>query len=66
MKKPFLFLSLISMAIGLHAQKNIIDEVIWIVGDEAILRSEVEEQRIRANLTKISLLDQGLGFRLDR
>ena len=48
MKKPFLFLSLISMAIGLHAQKNIIDEVIWIVGDEAILRSEVEEQRIRA------------------
>jgi peptidyl-prolyl cis-trans isomerase SurA len=36
------------MAIGLHAQKNIIDEVIWIVGDEAILRSEVEEQRIRA------------------
>lgn len=48
MKKPFLFLSLISMAIGLHAQKNIIDEVIWIVGDEAILRSEVEQQRIRA------------------
>jgi peptidyl-prolyl cis-trans isomerase SurA len=48
MKKPFLFLSLISMAIGLYAQKNIIDEVIWIVGDEAILRSEVEEQRIRA------------------
>ena len=48
MKKPFLFLSLISMAIGLHAQTNIIDEVIWIVGDEAILRSEVEEQRIRA------------------
>ena len=32
------------------AQKatNIIDEVIWIVGDESILRSEVEEQRLRA------------------
>lgn len=28
--------------------KNIIDEVIWIVGDEAILKSEVEEQKIRA------------------
>ena len=26
---------------------NIIDEVIWIVGDEAILRSEVEEERLR-------------------
>lgn len=27
---------------------NVIDEVIWIVGDEAILRSEVEEERLRA------------------
>ena len=34
-----------SMAI---AQDNIIDEVIWIVGEEAILRSEVEEERLRA------------------
>ncbi len=32
------------------AQKNIIDEVIWIVGDQAILKSEVEEQRVRAQL----------------
>ncbi len=30
------------------AADNIIDEVIWIVGDEAILRSEVEEERMRA------------------
>jgi peptidyl-prolyl cis-trans isomerase SurA len=30
------------------AQDNIIDEVIWVVGDEAILRSEVEEERLRA------------------
>jgi len=29
-------------------QMGIIDEVIWIVGDEAIFRSEVEEQRLRA------------------
>lgn len=27
---------------------NVIDEVIWVVGDEAILRSEVEEERLRA------------------
>jgi peptidyl-prolyl cis-trans isomerase SurA len=26
----------------------VIDEVIWVVGDEAILRSEVEEERLRA------------------
>ena len=31
------------------AQDNVIDEVIWIVGEEAILRSEVEEERLRAH-----------------
>ena len=30
------------------AQDNIIDEVIWIVGKDAILRSEVEDERLRA------------------
>jgi peptidyl-prolyl cis-trans isomerase SurA len=50
MKKHIFFLfTLISLvSTSLSAQKNIIDEVIWIVGDEAILRSEVEEQRLRA------------------
>jgi peptidyl-prolyl cis-trans isomerase SurA len=28
------------------AQKNVIDEIIWVVGDEAILRSDVENQRL--------------------
>ncbi len=28
--------------------ESVIDEVIWVVGDEAILRSEVEEERLRA------------------
>lgn len=32
----------------LKSQTNIIDEVIWIIGDESILRSEVEEQKLRA------------------
>ncbi len=32
---------------GMMAQ-SVIDEVIWVVGDEAILRSEVEEERLRA------------------
>lgn len=40
-------LSLIAAA-SLQAQDNVIDEVIWVVGDEAILRSEVEEERLRA------------------
>ena len=30
------------------AQDNVIDEVVWIVGEEAILRSDIEEERLRA------------------
>jgi len=41
-----LFIS--TLLINISAQTNIIDEVIWVVGDESILKSEVEEQRIRA------------------
>lgn len=39
-----------SMVNGLHAQSapNVIDEVVWIVGDEAILRSDVENARLEA------------------
>jgi peptidyl-prolyl cis-trans isomerase SurA len=53
MKKPFLFIFLFSILLSHFvtaqtSQTNIIDEVIWIVGDEAIFRSEVEEQRLRA------------------
>ena len=29
-------------------EKSIVDEVIWVVGDEAILKSEVEEARLQA------------------
>ncbi|MDR0976813.1 MAG: peptidylprolyl isomerase [Prevotellaceae bacterium] len=29
-----------------HAQDNVIDEVVWVVGDDAILKSEVEEARL--------------------
>lgn len=35
-------------ALSAMAKDNVIDEVIWVVGDEAILRSEVEEERLRA------------------
>lgn len=30
------------------AQDNVIDQVVWVVGDEAILKSEVEEARLNA------------------
>lgn len=32
----------------LFAQDNVIDEVVWVVGDEAIMKSDVEKERIRA------------------
>ena len=38
---------------GLSAQKkNIIDEVIWIVGDEAILKSDVEAVLLDAEMRR--------------
>ncbi|OIP84812.1 MAG: peptidylprolyl isomerase [Porphyromonadaceae bacterium CG2_30_38_12] len=43
-----LFMNQVSVAQTNPSQANVIDEVIWIVGDESILRSEVEEQRLRA------------------
>jgi peptidyl-prolyl cis-trans isomerase SurA len=39
---------LVTMCGVVVGQDNVIDEVIWIVGEEAILRSEVEEERLRA------------------
>ena len=29
-------------------QNNVIDEVVWVVGDEAILKSDVENERLNA------------------
>ena len=33
---------------AIYAQDNIVDEVVWVVGNEAILKSEVEEARMSA------------------
>lgn len=49
--RVYTFLLLVAAVVSMpavHAQDNVIDEVIWIVGDEAILKSEVEEERLRA------------------
>lgn len=43
-----LLLSAFAARTSAQTENNIIDEVIWVVGDESILRSEVEEQRLRA------------------
>lgn len=43
-----LFFTAFSIKTSAQGENNIIDEVIWVVGDESILRSEIEEQRLRA------------------
>ena len=48
MKNWMLLMLLALMIMPLQAQDNVIDEVVWVVGDEAILKSEVEQVRIRA------------------
>lgn len=48
MKRNTILILLWVASIGVMWADNVIDEVIWIVGDEAILRSEVEEERLRA------------------
>ena len=56
MKKRLATLLLLSTVFffGTAVQMGVIDEVIWIVGDEAIFRSEVEEQRLRAQYEGIT------------
>lgn len=48
MKRNIIILGLSLLSFSLSAQDNVIDEVVWVVGDEAILRSEIEEERMRA------------------
>jgi peptidyl-prolyl cis-trans isomerase SurA len=43
----FLALSL-TVTLSAYAQDNVVDEVVWVIGDEAILKSEVEEARLSA------------------
>ncbi|MBR3531133.1 MAG: peptidylprolyl isomerase [Bacteroidaceae bacterium] len=57
MRKIFaIFASALLLSAPLQAQDNVIDEVIWVVGEEAILKSDVEQSRLEA---------QSMGQRID-
>lgn len=43
-------LALLNIAFSAFSQNNIVDEIAWIVGDEIILKSDVEEQKIRMQM----------------
>lgn len=53
--KVLVLLILLCNQVKVYAQENVIDEVVWVVGDEAILKSDVEEERLNImyNKTKI-------------
>jgi peptidyl-prolyl cis-trans isomerase SurA len=46
--KAFALISMLFGAAAVQAQDNVIDEVVWVVGDEAILKSDVENERLNA------------------
>lgn len=46
MKKSLLVLFLACCSLAVIAQDNVIDEIVWVVGDDAILRSDIETQRL--------------------
>lgn len=50
MNLKFILLVALALMAGsvAYGQDNVIDEVVWIVGDDAILKSEVEEARLDA------------------
>jgi len=50
MKRFFIFVVVALLMSSAFAQDNIIDEIVWVVGDEPILRSEVENQRLQSQL----------------
>ena len=42
-------------AIAAPVKKNVIDEVVWVVGDEPIFRSDIEEQYMQARQEGVAL-----------
>ena len=48
MNTRFLFFILFSLFFSPVGAQNIIDEVVWVVGDEAILKSDIEQMRLQA------------------
>lgn len=50
-KKIFLYSTILFIfPFTINAQKNVVDKVVWVVGDEPILLSDVEEARISSEI----------------
>ena len=52
LKKITLLFVVCIFTIGVFSQNYIVDQVVWIVGDEAILQSEIETEILRLKYEK--------------
>ncbi|MDD4116416.1 MAG: hypothetical protein PHG27_12670 [Massilibacteroides sp.] len=41
-----LFFMMMFVSCFVKAQENVVDEIVWVVGDDAILRSDIERLRL--------------------
>lgn len=46
--KVYALMLMLFAVVSVYGQDNVIDEVVWVVGDEAILKSDVENERLNA------------------
>jgi len=53
--KKLLVILLSATAFSLNAQQNLIDGVVWVVGENAILKSEIEKQIQRAHMDGVTI-----------
>jgi len=53
MKKFFVMFFLSCLSCTLMAQDNVVDEIVWVVGDDAILRSDIETKRLDMQINGI-------------
>ena len=53
--KTILFCLMAIMALSVSAQNNVAEEVAWVVGDEPIFKSDIEEQYQQAMYERIAI-----------
>ena len=46
--KVYALMLMLFAVVSVYGQDNVIDEVVWVVGDETILKSDVENERLNA------------------
>jgi len=53
--KTLLFCLMLIMALNMNAQNNVAEEVAWVVGDEPIFKSDIEEQYQQAMYERVPI-----------